>query len=50
MLGVPMALAFKELSNTGRSDGNPDEQPGGWGGQCAEPQHGRLRAVLLRKV
>lgn len=26
MLHVPMALAFKEMSNTGRSDGNPAEQ------------------------
>lgn len=41
MLAVPMAVAFKELSNTGRSDGNPD-------GQSQKLQHGQLRAVLLR--
>lgn len=29
MLRVPMALAFKELSNTGRSDGNPRRTVGG---------------------
>lgn len=37
MLRVPMALAFKELSNTGRSDGNPgekSERDGGWDPLC----------------